>query len=204
MALGVISLERHRPMSRCAADRAKPVAAAPQVLHDVDWMHPQAVGERPYGNSLGVSEDDDVGVGHFALSRLLNSAHATKERRWQTTCGETAPGLPASFGHFVAFCGLIRRVRAPLPAADERPDAVAECASEKASRWTRRSPSCASKSRRPRRLTPPSRRSGQDEALSGKESRPTIFSGWGITLDQFLVAKVLGLKGCLTVPGECR
>jgi hypothetical protein len=58
-------------MAGCAADRAQRVAAAPQVLHDVDWMHPQAVGGRPYGNSLGVGENDDVGVGYYLVCSKL-------------------------------------------------------------------------------------------------------------------------------------
>ena len=89
-------------MARCAADRAKPVAAAPQVLHDVDWMHPQAVGERPYGNSLGVIENDDVGVGHFAWSHHTGSGRtALADDMWRN-----GPGLPASSGHSHAFYGL--------------------------------------------------------------------------------------------------
>src|ERR1700722_6262387 len=107
MALGVISLERHRPMARCAADRAKPVAAAPQVLHAVDRMHPHPIPERPYRNSVGVGENDDDAVGHLAWS------HHTCGRRIAPieTCGETARGLVASFGHSYAFYGLTCRRR---------------------------------------------------------------------------------------------
>jgi hypothetical protein len=43
-------------------------------------MHPQAVGERPYGNSLGVGKNDDGGVGHFAWSRLL-IRHMQRKKR---------------------------------------------------------------------------------------------------------------------------
>ena len=103
IAFGVISPERHRPVAGCAADLAQGVAATPQVLHDVDWMHPQPVGERPYGNSSSASSRTMMLT--LDISRPLKaSTHAAKEPRWQTTCAERL--LLASFGHSAAFFGL--------------------------------------------------------------------------------------------------
>jgi hypothetical protein len=79
IAFRVVSPERHRPMASCAADRAQRVAAAPQVLHDVDSMHPQPVGKRPYGNSLGVIENNDVDVARTLPLGNVSSENKTDE-----------------------------------------------------------------------------------------------------------------------------
>ena len=69
IAFGVISPQGHRPSANCAPDRPQRVATAPQILHDIDRMHPEPVGERPYGNSFGVIENDDIGVGTSSRNR---------------------------------------------------------------------------------------------------------------------------------------
>ena len=124
-----------------------------------------------------------------------HSAHAAKETRWQTTCGETAPGLPASFGHSHAFSGLTRRLGVPVPGPmnGRTPDTGARAKSRRDGRGDRRA---ARESRGGREgLRRRQEASGQDEALNGKESRPTILSDWGITLDQVHGRESSWIKG---------
>ena len=140
----------------------------------------------------------------FRLVSSAHSAHAAKETRWQATCGETAPGLPASFGHSHAFSGPTRRLGVPVPGPmnGRTPDPGARAKSRRDGRGDRRA---ARESRGGREgLRRRQEASGQDEALSGKESRPTILSDWGITLDQVHGRESSWIKGCMTVPGERR